>query len=278
MKLKKDLTKALEEAEGKDRFYQISGRIIRLLAPQYYTRPFTYRKRGWGSIERVETLQDGTPTDLRQPKRKKRIRKGESEVKQADCWTFKLSGDGVGITKAEKPKTKEEKKNAVQKFMEMIKGHDLMLPWGQHFGIFKKSMYRSLEAQRRLRYDAPTLALIRTYPKWLNIGKAPCESMADGGLPEIVLEKRHSTKGNVMVEAFFDWIGNRDFKCIVEVDSEAPLNEEKFVGLIKSLNTLDIVGASKRGSLWINEIKQVEMTQEEIEKLLRDDQSLPEIN
>jgi len=271
----KDLTGSLEKAEKKDRFYQISGRIVRLLAPQYYTRPFIYRKRGWGSIERVETLQDGTPTDLRQPKRKKRIRKGESEVKQADCWTFKLSGDGAGTTKADKLKANKEEKNPIQKFADLIKGHDILLPWGTHFGTFKKSMYRSLEAQRRLRYDAPTLALIRVYPKWLNIGKAPCESMLDGGLPEIILETRHSTKGNVMVEAFFDWIANRDFRCIVEVDSEAPINEEKFVGLIKSLNTLDTVGASKRGSLWINKIEQIELEQKEIEKLLQGENIAP---
>jgi hypothetical protein len=104
-----------------------------------------------------------------------------------------------------------------------------MLPWGSHFGIFKKSLLRSLEAQKKLRYDAAPLALIKVYPLWLDTGKAPCESMQDKRIPEVILETRHTQGGDVMVEAFFDYIENRDFTCYLEVDSEAPINEERLV-------------------------------------------------
>jgi hypothetical protein len=233
----KDLTTELEKAESKDRFYLIEGKVVRLLAPQHYKRPFTYKKSGWGSIERLETIQDGTPADLRAPKRKRRVRKGEEEIKTGDCWTFKNEKDHI------------------------------FLPWGTQFGIFKKSLLRSLEAQKKLRYDAAPLGLMKVYPTWLNIGKIPCESMNDKNIPEVILETRHTQSGDVMVEVFFDYIENRDFSCIVEIDSEAPMNEEKFVALVKTLNTLDTIGPSKRGQLSITKITQVEPSIDELKKL-----------
>lgn len=267
MEIKKDLTAQLVKAEAKDRIYHIKGKIIKLLAPQSYTRPFTYKKKGWGSITRVEASIDGTPKVLRQPRRKKRVRKGESEVKEADCWTF------LNLDKHGKPfdptKTKNEKD---------WKDVEVFLPWGTHFGIFKKSLYRSLEAQRKLRYDAAPLALMRVFPTLLNIGKAPCESMNGGELPEIVMETRHTTRRQpVMVEVFFDFLKDRNFQCLLEVDSECPINEEKLVGLLKSLNTLDTVGASKRGRLLINEVHQVELSENELKDILKGEEQFREL-
>jgi hypothetical protein len=237
MKNLKNLTDELLKAEAKDKFYLIEGTIVRLLAPQQFTRPFTYKKKGWGQIERVEATADGTPQDLRAPKRKRKVRKGEEEIKTGDCWTFKVEDDTI------------------------------LLPWGTHFGIFKKSLLRSLEAQRKLRYEAAPLALMRVYPLWLPVGKAPCESMKEGRIPEVILETRHTQSGDVMVEVFFDYIENRNFSCIVEVDSEAPINEEKFVALIKTLNTLDVIGPAKRGQIRIDKVVLVEPTEEELKKL-----------
>lgn len=241
----KDLTPELVKAEAKDRFYLIQGKIVRLLAPQHYTRPFIYKKRGWGTIERVETTQDGTPQDLRAPKRKRRVRTGEEEIKTSDCWTFNVEKDTI------------------------------MLPWGTHFGLFKKSLFRSLEAQRKLRYEAAPLGLMRVYPLWLPVGKAPCESMKEDKIPEVILESRHTQGGDVMVEVFFDYIEDRNFQCIVEVDSECPINEEKIVALVKSLNTLDTIGPSKRGQLQIDKISMVEPTEEELGKMQKGEAVMP---
>jgi len=245
MKNLKDLSDELEKAEAKDRFYMIQGKIIRLLAPQHCTRPFIYKKKGWGTIERVETTQDGTPQDLRAPKKKRRVRKGEEEIKTADCWTFKVDKDLI------------------------------MLPWGTHFGLLKKSLFRSLEAQRKLRYEAAPLALMRVYPNWLPVGKSPCESMKDAKVPEVILETRHTQGGDVMVEVFFDYIEDRDFQCLVEVDSEAPFNDEKIVGLLKSLNTLDTIGPSKRGQIRIDKVLIVEPTEKELAELSKGEPVFP---
>jgi len=251
----KDLSSELAKAEEKDRFYLIEGTILRLLAPQHYSRPFTYRKKGWGSIERVETTQDGTPSDLRAPKKKRRVRTGDQEIKIGDCWTFadQLGGIHTG------------------------NGKNVYLPWGTHFGLFKKSLLRSLEAQRKLRYEAAPLGLMKVYPLWLDIGKTPCESMKNDALPEVILETRHTQGGDVMVEVFFDYIENRSFKCLVEVDSEAPVNEEKFVALVKSLNTLDTIGPSKRGEIRIDKISQVKPTEDELEKMRKGEPVQPVI-
>lgn len=247
MKSLKDLTSELLKAEAKDKFYLIEGTILRMLAPQHYTRPFIYKKKGWGQIERVEVIQDGSPQDLRAPQKRRKVRKGEEEVKISDCWTFKVENDTI------------------------------LLPWGDEFGIFKKSLRRSLEAQRRLKYESAPLSLMRVYPTWLPVGKPPCESQKDGRLPEIILETRHSQGKDVMVEVFFDYIENRPFQCIVEVDSEAPLNEEKFVALVKSLNTLDNIGPAKRGKIRINKIVVVEPSQKELEDMLKGEPVMPVI-
>jgi hypothetical protein len=276
MKVTKDLTPQLVNAEKKDKFYAVHGTISRLLAPQHYKRPFSYQKKGWGEIERVETTTDGTPDDKRSPKRKSRIRKGESEVKTGDCWTFRTVHDGIfksakdTIVHAVKDlakKDREETTEKTDKNEEEILDGDILLPWGSHFGIFKKALLRSLEAQKRLKYDAAPLALIKVYPLWLNVGKAPCDSMKEGKVPEVILETRHTQGGDVMVEVFFDYLENREFTCYLEVDSEAPINEERLVGLLKTLNTLDNVGASKRGSLKIGKIEQVELTEDDLKKM-----------
>jgi hypothetical protein len=81
MKNLKNLTDELLKAEAKDKFYLIEGTIVRLLAPQQFTRPFTYKKKGWGQIERVETTADGTPQDLRAPKRKRKGRSPQRDKK-----------------------------------------------------------------------------------------------------------------------------------------------------------------------------------------------------
>lgn len=267
MEIKKDLTMQLIKAEGKDRIYHIQGKIIKLLAPQNLTRPFSYIKKGWGSIERIEANVDGTPKALRQPRRKRRVRKGESEEKHANCWTFICLDKDGKLFDASKVKKERDWRDV-----------SLYLPWGTHFGILKKSLYRSLEAQRKLRYDAAPLALMRVFPTLLNIGAAPCESMGNGELPEIVMETRHtSRKQPVMVETCFDWIKDRDFQCLLEVDSECPINEEKLVGQLKSLNTLDIVGASKRGRMLINAVHQVELSENELKDILKGEEQFREL-
>jgi len=247
MKNLKDLTVEIAKLESKDRFYQVNAIIERLLAPQHYKRPFTYTKKGWGEIVRVEQTVDGTPTDLTAPKRRRKARKGESEVKVGDCWTFK-----------------EDK-------------GDLYLPWATGFGLCKSALRRSLEAQRRLRYDSLPLNLMKVYPLWLNVGKAPCESMKEDRLPEIVLETRHTQSGDVRVEAFFDYIENREVQWLMEVDSECPINEEKFVALVKTVNTLDVIGPSKRGSMRILKLVQVEPDAKELEKMQKGEPTQPVI-
>lgn len=250
-----DLTAQLEKAEAKDRFYVIEATINRLLAPQHYTRPFTYKKKGWGEIVRVETTQDGTPTDMRAPRRKRRRRKGEEEIRVGDCWTFKTTDDS--------------------KLKKLFKTTHILIPWGTNFGLFKSSLRRSLGAQRRLRYDSLPLGLIKVYPLWLDVGEAPIDSTKKDRLPEVILETRHTSKGDVMVEVFFDYIENRKVKFFVEIDSECPLNEEKWVALVKTLNTLDIIGPSKRGSITIEKMSKVKLTTEETKKLEKGEPIMP---
>lgn len=242
MNLVKNLTPELEKAEAKDRFYQIEGTIVRLLAPHYYSRPFIYEKKGWGEIARVEVTQDGTPADMRAPSRRKRVRKGESEIRSDKCWTFKTEKRKIG-------------------------GDRIMIPWGTNWGIFKNALRRSLIAQKKQRYSTPPLELMKVYPTWLDTGKRPCESMKNDKVPEVVLEKRHTQGGDVRVETFFDYIEDRPFKCFVEVDSENPIGEEQFVAFVKTLNTLDSIGPSKRGSVKIEKVARVELSKDEIEKM-----------
>jgi len=245
MKNLKDLTPELEKAEAKDKFYAISGVIKRMLAPQdpQLQRTFKYRKNGWGKIERLETTTDGTEESKRAPRARVRIRKGEWEEKTSGCWSFRTVKDKI------------------------FRHETILLPWGTDHGLFKKALRRSLEAQRKLRYESAPLSLMKAYPLWLPIGKAPCESMKDGKMPEVVLETRNTQNGKVMVETFFDYVEDRSFICYMEIDSEAPQNEEKLVALVKSLNTLDNIGPSKRGSMQITKIEQVELTAEELKKL-----------
>ena len=243
MKIVKDLTSQLALAESKDKFYQIEGELKRLLAPQNFQRPFQYKKGGWGQIERVESTSDGTVEVKRAVRRKARVRRGEVEIKTGDCWTFRTAKNGDEKTE------------------------DILVPWATPFGILKKSLLRSLAAQRRLRYDKDPLDLIKVYPLWLNVGKAPCESLNEGRVPERVLETRHTQGGDVMVDVFFDFIEKRPFTSFLEVDSEAPINEERLVALLKTLNTLDCVGASRRGSMRIDHIKEIALDEEDFEKL-----------
>lgn len=236
MEIVKDLTSTLDALEKKDRFYTVQATIKRLLAPQSASRPFEYKKKGWGEIERVETLTDGTPTATRAPRRIRKNRKGDEEIKRSDCWTFKMRGTKI------------------------------LLPWGGSFGLLKGGLKRCLDAQKKLRYDSVLLDLIRVYPSILAIDGKP-DSTIDGMTPEVVLETRHTNRGDVRVEVFFDYLTDRKINFTMEVDSECPLNEEKFVSLLKSLNTLDNFGPSKRGAIQIDGIAEVKLTSEEVSKL-----------
>jgi hypothetical protein len=251
MEVVKDLTAELRKAEAKDRWYEIEVVIERLLAPQRYTRPFTYVKSGWGELTRVESIVDGAPEALRAPKRKVKGRKGESEIKTGNCWTFKLI-DNEGET-VDPSKVKDWKSVSI------------VVPWGQHFGIWKGCLRRSLEAQKSQKYEVVSLQLMKVYPVWLNVGNAPCESMKEGKAPEVVLESRPNGK---MVEVFFDYIENRKVKFYTRIDSECPINEERFVALCKSVSNLDTVGPSKRGSIKVTSLKHVSLTEDEIKQLL----------
>ena len=81
--------------------------------------------------------------------------------------------------------------------------------------------------------------------------------MQNGKEPVLVLEKRHGRTGEVMAEAVYDYIADREIAFIVDVDSEATINEEKFVATMKSLNSLDNFGPSKRGAIEITAIQEV---------------------
>jgi len=249
MNVVKELSEELTKAESRDRFYLIKMTIGRMLAPQdpRYVRQYSYVKSGWGSIERIETRRDGSPQALRAPQRRRTTRKGESEEKTAGCWSFKT-----------------------------LKRH-VLLPWGGSFGLFKASLRRSLAAQRRMSYHSAPLDLIKVYPLWLDVGESPCESMKGDAMPEVVLETRHTTRGDVMVEAFYDFVEDRETSFIVEVDGECPLNDEAFIALVKTLNNLDNIGPSKRGEVKIDDIKQVAVSPDEIEKLTLGEPTLPVI-
>jgi hypothetical protein len=240
MEMVEDASQKLAKLSEKDTWWLVDLTIDKLLAPQdpLYTRPFQYVKKGWGTIERVEEWGDGTPTVAREPKRKRKIRKGESEVKTGDAWSFREE-DGR-----------------------------ILLPWGTHWGLFKKTLMRSIIAQRKERYETAPLALIKVYPMWLDVGKAPCESRKDKNVPERVLEKRNvSGQSNTMVETFFDWISNRRVQFLMKIDGENPINDEKVIGLLKTVNTLDDIGPARRGSMHINGIKKVKLSEEEIRGL-----------
>jgi len=235
-----DASNKLAKLSEKDTFWLIDLTIDKLLAPQdvLYTRPFQYVKKGWGMIARVETTQDGTPTIDREPKRKKSIRKGESEVKSGDAWSFREENGKI------------------------------MLPWATQWGLWKKTLTRSIIAQRKERYETAPLALIKVYPAWLDVGKAPCESRKDKNVPERVLEKRNVRgQANTMVETFFDWIQNRRVQFLTRIDGENPINDEKFLALVKTINNLDDIGPARRGSIHINGIKKVKLSEKEIKDL-----------
>jgi len=238
MEIVEDMTAEMQKLALKDTFWSIDLTINRLLAPQdpLYQRPFEYKKKGWGQIERIETTQDGTPTTKRAPKRKRRVRKGESEIKSGDAWSFREVQDHI------------------------------LLPWGSHFGLWKKTLQRSIIAQKRESYNTAPLALIKVYPLWLDVGKAPCESRKGNAIPERVLERRNvrGSKGNVMVEVFFDYVADRRVQFIQRVDGENPINDEKIVALMKTINVLDDIGPSRRGSFRLNNIQKVKPTASEI--------------
>ena len=245
MEIIKDFTEDLNKLEEQDRFFLISGRIAKMMAPQNdaFSRPYSKSKPGWGEISRTEETVDGTPQDLRTPKSKRGGRKGTIETKTSPCWSFKTGKIKIG--------DKEE--------------DHLFLPWSGQYGIFKSSLCRSLAAQKKQRYEVPPLGLMRVYPEWLDIGPAPCDTMKDGANPEIIKETRHTAKGDVMVDVFWDHVKNRTFRCLVEVDHENPVDDAKFVSQVKTLTTLDPVGPSKRGRLKILQVQKVKLAPEELE-------------
>lgn len=199
MEIVKDLTPELIKLEGKDRFYQIKGSIVKMLAPQdpHFVREYVYRKNGWGKIERVEAKTDGSPTDQTAPRRKLRTRKGEVEIKTASCWSFDANNGTI------------------------------RLPWAGSFGLFKQAWRRTLEAKGNLEYVNAKLDLMRVYPSILKV-KGPIDTLADGQEPAVILTPRNTTRSaSIRVEEFFDCISNRPIDFFVEVDSESPINEER---------------------------------------------------
>lgn len=242
MEIVKDLNPELRKQEAKDRFYLVAANLRTLLAPQdpETTRLYQYKKTGWGKIVRVEATTDGSPTAETAPRRKRKTRSGEGETKETGCWSFKSDGNG-----------------------------GLLLPWAGSFGLLKSGLRRTLAAKNKLKYDNPGLDLIKVYPKRLQIA-GPIDSLQDGSLPEVVLTNRNTQRGTVMVEEFFDYIKNRTAKFILRVDSEATINEEKFIGVLKSISNLDNFGPSKRGEIEIKEVQEVKLSPEEVENLRND--------
>ena len=238
MEIEKDLTGELEKQEAKDALYYIEAEIPFLLATQdpETVRPYTYKKTGWGSIERVESHTDGTPTALTAPKRKTRQRTGESEIKQGRCFSFKAEGKNI------------------------------LIPWGGPFGVLKQVLRRTLDAKNKMRYENAKLDLIRIYPRLVKT-EFPIDSQKEGKNPQVVLTTRHTQKGDVMVDEFFDYLEHRKVNFYMEIDSGCPINDEKFVEMVKSLNTLDNFGAAKRGSVVINTIKRVKLSPVELRKI-----------
>jgi len=172
---------------------------------------------------------------LTAPRKTRKIRRGEEDIKTAPCHTFRVVNERI------------------------------LLPWGGRFGVFKRSLERSLQAQGRMHYDITPLDLIQVYPIWLDAGSAPPDSITQG-TPEVVLEKRNS-RNNVMVEVFYDFIEHRDVSFFLRIDGECPINDEKLVALLSTLNSLDCVGPSLRGRLMVKSIKQVKVDLEELESL-----------
>lgn len=238
MEIEKDLTGELNKQEEKDAFYHVKGKLGLLLATQdpETVRPYIYKKTGWGSIERVEARTDGTTVSLTAPKRTKKVRTGEEEIKQGRCFSFRVQ-DG-----------------------------EVLIPWSGPFGVFKQGLRRTLEAKNKMKYDNPKLDLIRSYPRYIRV-KAPIDSQTKNKSPLVVLTTRHTAKGDVMVDEFFDYLQDRPIEFYVEVDSGCPINDEKFVEQLKSLNTLDNFGAAKRGSVTISAVQRVKLDLEEKRKL-----------
>jgi hypothetical protein len=229
----KDLTEDLQKALANNHTYSVELEIVKLLAGRDVSRTYTYSKESWGSVSRTESHSKGTPLSLTAPSKRRKIRKGEEDIKTVPCHTFRIVNERI------------------------------LIPWGGRFGVFKRSLERSLQAQGRMRYDITPLDLIQVYPVWIDAGKAPPDSVAKG-TPELVLERRN-TRNNVMVEVFYDFIEHRDVSFFLRIDGECPINEEKLVALVSTLNSLDCVGPSLRGRLKVKSVKQVKLDPEELE-------------
>lgn len=235
-----DLTDKLKELESKDQVYEIGGTIVKCLAPQdpKSTRPIVYHTASWGEITKIESYKAGSPKDLAQPLKKKRVRRGEGTVESASCWAFRQEN-----------------------------GH-LLLPWSGSWGLFKQGLRRMLLAKNRTRYDEPAIDLLKIYPKIMSI-KAPADSNnGEDKQPIVILTPRNKSTGkSVRVNEFFDYIENRDINFYVRVDSENPINEEKLIGMLKSFNSLDSFGPSKRGTLHIETIRRIPVDEKTLSKL-----------
>jgi hypothetical protein len=235
----KDLTADMKKLAMGDQWYRIRG-VTTILAPQdpRFVRPYTYRKNGWGKIERVEAKTDGSPTQQTAPRRMKRTRSGEGETKIGTCWSFQQE-DGPSSA--------------------------VLLPWGGSYGLMKQGIRRSFDAQHKMSYFYPQLDEIKVYPTLLKV-KGPIESLEAG--PEVLLVPRNVIgRGSIRVEEFFDYVEDRDVEFLMEVDSESPINEEKFVAMLKALNTLDSFGPTKRGKFDVTKIEKVSLSESEKEKL-----------
>ena len=65
------------------------------------------------------------------------------------------------------------------------------------------------------------------------------------------------SRGKTMEEVGYDWITEREVSFYLDLDSECPINEEKLVGLLKSLRSLDTFGPAKRGHIEVTSLKEV---------------------
>jgi len=239
MEIEKDLTPELNKLGNKAHWYQVKGTLKFLPAPQdpKTARPYTYKKTGWGSIERVEAHMATTPTATTAPRKFRKIRTGEGEIQTPGCHSFALDDKGR-----------------------------ILIPWGGYGGLFKSSWRRTLAAKAARDWEYPKADLIKCYPSQLKV-PGPIDSQANGAEPKLVLTTRHTSKGEVMVNEFFDWIKNRPIEFYLKVDAENPINEEKFVGMLSSFNTLDSFGPSKKGELELTDIQQVKLTAEELREI-----------
>ena len=234
-----DLTAKLVGMDEKDTWYQVDVTFGRLLAEQSNSRPIEIKEEGWGEETKEEEYQTGTPETMKAPTKRKGRRAGTGRSAIKKCWTF--------LTRK---KAKDE---------------TVLIHFGGEFGVIHQSFIRSLDAQKKVKYDAPPLELIGLYPEFAEAGPAPPDSITNGG-PQKVMVPRPARGGmtSSRVDEYFDFVEDRTVRGYLKVDATCPLNEEKVLELLKSLKTLKSVGPAKRGSIKSIIPKRVKLTADEI--------------